>query len=175
MDQESALARLHLMVDAASDPVLHDTEVEDILRFAQRSDAAGNPCSNVATAPVWAAGTVYAYGDVVTAAPAAGRWWMCTTPGTSSTTQPTWADRSALPPYGATVADGTVVWTDVGTAWAPTWDLNAAAAEAWRIKAGRAAGRFNFTTDGQTFSRAQVAAGCRAQERSFRRKITGGI
>ena len=35
--------------------------------------------------------------------------------------------------------------------WVATYDLNAAAAAGWRIKAGRVAHRFNFTTDGQSF------------------------
>lgn len=35
--------------------------------------------------------------------------------------------------------------------WTPTWDLNLAVAEGWRIKAGRVAHRFNFVKDGQTF------------------------
>jgi len=36
-------------------------------------------------------------------------------------------------------------------AWTPTYDLRAAAAEGWRIKAARVAHRFNFSKDGQQF------------------------
>lgn len=174
MDEDTARTRLDLMIDTSSDPAIADHELDEILDSARRVDAAGNPFTNVDTAPTWEPSTVYQYGAVVTADPAGGRWWLCTTPGTSGTTQPSWPDQGTQAPFLTTVSEDGVVWTDAGTAWAPTWDLNAAAAEGWRIKAGRAAGRFNFTTDGQTFARSQVIAHCRAQERSYRRKIVGG-
>lgn len=55
--------------------------------------------------------------------------------------------------------------------WAPTWDINAAAAEGWRMKAAKAAGRFDFTTDGQTFQRSQLVAHCTQQNRIFLRRM----
>lgn len=54
-------------------------------------------------------------------------------------------------------------------AWTPTWDLNAGAAEGWRRKAGRAAGRFSFGEDGQRFERAQVYAHCLRQAEQYAR------
>lgn len=62
-----------------------------------------------------------------------------------------------------------------GAAWTPTWDLNYAAAEGWRRKAGIAAGRFNFTEDGQAFQRAQVYAHCVSQAEEYARKGMGAI
>lgn len=59
--------------------------------------------------------------------------------------------------------------------WEPTWDLDFAAAEGWRRKAGMAAARFNFSEDGQTFQRAQVYAHCISQAEMYARKGMGAI
>lgn len=69
---------------------------------------------------------------------------------------------------GHTYLDGTAVWT-------PTWDLNFAAAEGWRRKAGIAAARFSFAEDGQRFDRAQVYAHCVTQAEQYARKGMGAI
>lgn len=44
--------------------------------------------------------------------------------------------------------------------WEPTWDLNYAASEGWRRKAGRAAHLFNHAVDGASFQRSQLYAQC---------------
>lgn len=67
-------------------------------------------------------------------------------------------------------ADG-LTYEDVG--WTPTWDLDAAAAEGWRRKAGIAAARFNFSEDGQNFQRAQVYAHCLSQAEQYARRAFG--
>lgn len=172
MDDATARLRLAAKVAADSDPVLTTEEFDELFAAARRADAAGNAPSNVDSAPVWQGSTVYAYGDVVTAAPAAGRWWICLTPGTSASTQPVWPDQAGRPPGIVEVADGTVVWLDAGTAWTPTWDLNTAAAEGWELKAGKAAARFDFGTDGQTFQRSQVIAHCHRMAATYRRRST---
>ncbi len=59
--------------------------------------------------------------------------------------------------------------------WTPTWDLDAAAAEGWRRKAGLAASRFNFAEDGQRFDRAQVYAHCVAQAEYYGNRSMGVI
>lgn len=59
--------------------------------------------------------------------------------------------------------------------WTPTWDLDAAAAEGWRRKAGIAAARFNFAEDGQRFDRAQVYAHCLQQAEQYARRSLGSI
>lgn len=69
---------------------------------------------------------------------------------------------------GFVFTDGTAVWT-------PSWDLNFAAAEGWRRKAGIAASRFSFSEDGQRFERAQVYAHCVAQAEAYARKGMGSI
>ena len=175
MTETEASKRLLMLIDGDSDPEITLDELGMILATARRSDAAGNPTTNVDTADTWTASTTVAFGDVVTADPATGRWWLCVTPGTTGDTQPDWPDRDRQPPFDKTVVDGSVVWSDAGTAWTPTWDLDAAAAEGWRVKASKVAGRFDFTTDGQNFQRSQVAAHCRQMERMFRRKISSGV
>jgi hypothetical protein len=60
-------------------------------------------------------------------------------------------------------------------AWVPTWDLNAAAAEGWRNKAGKVAGQFSFATDGQTFNRVQMVEQCREMARLYANRVHGSM
>lgn len=53
------------------------------------------------------------------------------------------------------------------TDWVGTWDLNAAAAEGWRMKAGKVAGDFNFSADGSSYSKADVLAHCLEMETKY--------
>lgn len=59
--------------------------------------------------------------------------------------------------------------------WTETWDLDSAAAEGWRLKAGRAARLFNVAEDGQRFSASQIYAHCIQQERVYRRRIVQSV
>jgi hypothetical protein len=62
--------------------------------------------------PSWQASTSYADGtdgDIVTPTSFNNRRYLCTTPGVSGGTQPTWPTA-----YAATVTDGSVVWTCIG-------------------------------------------------------------
>lgn len=52
-------------------------------------------------------------------------------------------------------------------AWVGTYDLNAAAAEGWRMKAGKVAGDFNFSADGGSYSKADVLAHCLEMESKY--------
>lgn len=61
------------------------------------------------------------------------------------------------------------------TDWTPTWDLNAGAAEGWARKAGRAANRFRFAEDGQSFDRAQIYQHCEAQRQVYANRGMGSI
>jgi hypothetical protein len=51
--------------------------------------------------------------------------------------------------------------------WTPTYDLNAAAAEGWRWKAGSAAGQYDWTSTLQAFKPSQVVAMCQAQAKLY--------
>lgn len=57
--------------------------------------------------------------------------------------------------------------TTLDPSWTPTWDVYAAAAELWGIKAGRVAGDFNFSADGANFSKGDVMAHCLAMEQKY--------
>lgn len=59
--------------------------------------------------PSWVASTDFSTGAVITPSTLNGRRYLCTTPGESGSTEPTWPTA-----YTATVQDGTVVWTCLG-------------------------------------------------------------
>ncbi len=61
----------------------------------------------VAGSGSWAASTAYTVGEYVLPATPNGHLYKCTTAGTSNSTAPAWPTTS-----GATIADGTVVWTE---------------------------------------------------------------
>lgn len=56
--------------------------------------------------------------------------------------------------------------------WTPTWSLDAAAAAAWEVKAGRAASGYRFSEDGQSFSREQIHTQCLNMAKLYRRGST---
>jgi hypothetical protein len=55
--------------------------------------------------------------------------------------------------------------------WVPTWELNAAAAEGWRTKAGKAASATSFSMDGATYQRGDLLAHCEAMVRQYEGRI----
>lgn len=59
--------------------------------------------------------------------------------------------------------------------WAPTWDLNRAAAEGWRWKAGKAAARFDADTDGTRLSRSQITEHCLAMAAQYARRVVTSV
>jgi len=61
------------------------------------------------------------------------------------------------------------------TGWEPTWDVNAAAAEGWRRKAGKAATKFNFAEDSQRFDRSQIYQHCERQAETYANKSMGTL
>lgn len=62
--------------------------------------------SNPSGTTIWAASTAYALNAIVVPTTANGFYYVCTTAGTSGTTQPTWATTNS-----STTTDNTVVWT----------------------------------------------------------------
>lgn len=61
------------------------------------------------------------------------------------------------------------------TGWIPTYDLNAAAAEGWRRKAGKVSGSNDFSVDGDSYSDSQQHAMCLEMARSYAAKSSGTI
>lgn len=65
--------------------------------------------------------------------------------------------------------------TPATTGWTPTWDLNAGAAEGWRWKAGKVAGRFNANLDGAALQRAQIFGHCLKMASDYASKVAGSM
>jgi len=59
--------------------------------------------------------------------------------------------------------------------WTPTFDLDRAAVAGWTLKAGKAAGDFDFTTAAGGFSRSQVVSSCLAMAATYRRRIVSMV
>lgn len=170
MDTTDALAELRLLAAPEEDPQLTPEELMTVLDRARRPDLSGNLPLNTSAASAWAAATAYTVGTVVKQSPASGRYWRCRIAGTSATTQPSWPDLSARLVTSLVITDGSVVWEDAGGEWAPTWDLNAAAALAWRAKAAKASCRVDIDDNGQRIARRQVIATCLEMANRYRRR-----
>lgn len=75
--------------------------------------------TTAATAPnwvvpttTWSAVSIFLLNETTSERKAAGQFWQVTTAGTSATVEPNWAGSTGV---GATINDGTVVWTNIGT------------------------------------------------------------
>jgi len=148
MDLATAADLVKKMTAATSDPQLADADVQAVLTVWRRPDSTG-----ALPSAVWAAETAYALAAVISAQ---GHVYSASTGGTSGSYAPAW---DTTP--GATVTDGSVIWTESGVdPWQGAYNLNRAAAELWRWKAAQAAGDFTFGADGGTYQREQVIAHC---------------
>lgn len=170
MDRETVLGRLRSMVAHDTDPVLDEGDLQSVLDESAVTDLAGNPASNNEDAGEWAASTAVLPGTVIAVD---DRYWVCVIGGTTGSTEPSWPSLAgtAVDPQRI-VADGGVRWADNGTTWAPSWNLTRAAMLGWERKAAVATSRYDFQTDDQRFSRAQVAASCREQADRYRRRLS---
>lgn len=63
---------------------------------------------------IWKASKAYVAGQVITPTTPNGHSYQCSTAGTSGASEPTWPTGS-----GDTVADGSAVWTEIGTEYIP--------------------------------------------------------
>ena len=63
--------------------------------------------------------------------------------------------------------------TPFGDGWLPTFDLNAACAQAWELKATRTATKFDVNVDGQQLDRSQIHDQCVKMARFWRGKVAG--
>ena len=141
------------MVASTTPPTLSPDEINDLLALARRPGPSGvDPDSEIE----WAANMALAVGDYVVPPNRSGvRYLITVSDGAAGAAEPAW------PVSGASVAiDGvTYEGTDDGV-WTPAYDLNAAAAEGWRWKAGKIADAFDFSTDQQSFEKSQRVKHC---------------
>ncbi|HEY8818405.1 MAG TPA: hypothetical protein VIM25_06260 [Candidatus Limnocylindrales bacterium] len=148
-------------------PALQSTDVDVLVVLARRGD---DVYRWITDDTEWAALTAYVLDDRRAPITRNGHIYLVTTAGTSGSSEPVWPTATS-----GTVTDGTVVWTEAGGSWAPTYDLNAAAAEGWRWKAALVAGLFDFKTDQQDFSRSQMSDMCLAMAAMYAKRVTGSI
>lgn len=76
----------------------------------------------------WAASTAYTLGQVRVPVPQNGHRYVVTTAGTSGATAPTWSTTA-----GATVTDGTVVWTEAGSSAGPADAISWNKLKVWAV------------------------------------------
>lgn len=144
-------AELRSMVASTLDPVLTETEITTLLYNYRLST----------TFSEWVASTAYAVGDTVIPTVRNGLYFTVKTAGTSDATEPTWL-------ASGDITDGTVTWeaTDV----APGYDLNRAAAQGWRLKAGKVANRYTMKDGVQTLNRSDFIKHCLMMAKEYSRK-----
>lgn len=162
------LARLTSMTAATTWPVLDGPTLADLLVMFSVRDALGFPPRKP-----WQALTPYMVaGEIRVPTVDNEHLYKVTTAGVSGATEPTWPTGS-----GATVTDGSVVWTEDGpNDWTPTYNLSAAAAEGWRRKASLCSGKYNLTVGaGQSFSRDQVFQHCLKMAELYGRGGVGSL
>jgi hypothetical protein len=169
------------LVEPTADPVLTTTNGGDLDKALART----------AIASVWVLSTAYTVGQMVVPSVQNGRVYICTLAGTSDTTEPSWliAPRYAgsVNPIGAWwgigpglpvdvsasawlwgLADNTCAWQDAGAFAGEIYDVRAAASEAWRMKARKAANRVDSAISGAVSAReSQVYQMCMDMARSL--------
>jgi hypothetical protein len=59
------------------------------------------------------------------------------------------------------------------TAWTATYNLNIGARDGWKLKMGKVAGRFDFGSDVNRFSRSQFFAHCEKMVKAYSRAVAG--
>lgn len=167
MTEDEARDQLRRMVASETFPTLDGYELSDLLRLGRRPDKYGTLDTGVpfpdgtsrtegdGNYDVWAPSTAYAEGDMVVPRRRNGHVYIVDTAGTSGTDDPAF-------PTSGTVTDGTVTWSEVPyvMVWQPTYDLNAAAAEGWRWKAGKTADRITFSSQGDNYNADQLHKHC---------------
>ena len=167
MNYSEAVAALRVLLSADDEPVLDDEELAIILRSGERPDMAGNSPLNLLGVAAYTTSTDYTVGDVVVDG-TTGRYWLALCSGTSAGV--TFPDLAGDPLASHTIEDGSVLWCDNGTRWRPTYDMHAAASLGWRVKAGKLTAKYDFSTDGQTFSRRQWFVHCMELAQGYSRK-----
>lgn len=157
------------MVRPDDDPTLTGGELADLLLEARRPDMSGNPAD---VYPSWASAGPLAVGDELVPTNRNGHFYRVTaSDGAAGAVEPVWPTDE-----GAEVILDGVTYVEAGPApWLPTFDLNAAAAEGWRTKAGKVAGEFSFGSDGQSFNTNEIFDMCTRQADFYRKRIVGSM
>jgi hypothetical protein len=168
------------LAEPTLDPALTDAEIDSAI-------------VRTAVASIWLPATAYTVGQFVVPPVPMGRLFICVLAGTSDTTEPAWLiapgytgpvnpyagywwGTGTLPfiesvqntPWYWGLADGTCAWRDYGAFAGEIYDVRAAASEAWRMKARKAANRFDVNIQGgPNARRSQIYAYCLQMARSL--------
>jgi len=158
------------MLAIDEEPTITHEQVLDLLTAAERADFTGNSPQNRAdVTDDYATATDYTVGDRVKQS---GNYWRAITAGTS--TGITFRDmtgRQKLTDQYLELDGNDLAWEWMGTEWYPTYDLNFAAMNGWRLKAGIiASSAFSFGTDGQNFTRSQLFTNFLAMANVYEKK-----
>lgn len=165
---DDAVRELKTLIAFDDEPSLTEGQLDDLLSNAARADFSGNgPTNQAALVDAYATATAYTVGNIVEQN---GNFWIATTAGTS--TGITFALMRGMQVQTDTYLeiDGDILWEWLGTEWSPTYDLNAAACAGWRVKAGKVSHKYSFSTDGQTFTRAQWFQACLSMASQYEKK-----
>ena len=92
---------------------------------------------------------------------------------TASTVDPTLTDDEITDLLTAAARVDTDGLAPTDDDWTGTWDLNFAAAEGWRWKAGKVAERFAANLDGANLARQQIFEHCLAMATNYSRRVVG--
>jgi hypothetical protein len=121
---------------------------------------------------VWSANTLYNLGDLVlpTEESRTGLMFACTSPGRSGDDEPEWNTVSgdALGTGGQSrgaLADGDAVWQVHGPE-TDLWDVDEAAGDAWRKKAGLASDLVSTSRAGNQYNWSDIYTRCMEQANS---------
>ena len=146
--------RLRSMTAAEQDPTLSENEIHMLLET-----------NSIASAySTWAPDTQYSVGSRVVPSPRTGLVYAATVAGTSGSILPAFSNELNDP-----ITDGSVTWELSETEVA--FNLKKAAAEGWRLKAGKVANRFDMKTEVTQTMRSQMYKHCMDMYKSY--KIAG--
>jgi hypothetical protein len=184
---QEAKDRLTSMVSAAEEPILVDSDLEDLMRLARVTDRYGTSPDAFS---IWRAGKDYVETDTVVPTSrgdmgpmswssylylppplpfTAAIVWEAEGDGTSGDTEPVWPAPVVL--GTTTVVDNTITWKAMAvTPWYGNWDLALAACEGWRRKAGKASSGYQFTDQGKSLNRNQIFEQCLKMSQQYAKK-----
>lgn len=166
--EAQARARLTAMLSPDSEPVLTEAEQLLLLDHGATVDRYGNAPDAYRA---WAPGTVYVLGDLITPRTRNGSYYTVTDAGTSGATEPTWPTAA-----GSSVTLDSVTYERTGaSSWEQTWDLRRAAAEGWRWKAGKAAEKYDFSSDVHSLKRDQLHEHCLEMVALYEKGTIGSV
>lgn len=181
--EAAARAKLLDLTAANTFPKLEEETIDRLLREARRPDRNGW-LQHYDTE--WQPNVVYAVDKVIVPrsrleylAPytadyyGQGRAYRVTVGGNSGAVEPVWPTN-----VGDEVTVNGVTYRDISglvSSWAPTHDLNKAAAEGWRIKAGLVSNRHSFGSNAGNYNPEQIHQHCLEMAALYAAKTVGAI